>query len=511
MTNPIPVTDNSYSLKHYANIEESPYEEPAKPQVKITPVIFRPILLSDLAKYVKEKQHSVEGLKKEFKDLYNEIPEECAAFLPQNKKKNRYKNIITFDAHRVKLNTDSNQPGADYINATFLDGHRKKNAYIATQGPNTTSLNDFWQMIYQQNVAAIVMLTNLVEDGKVKCLQYWPEKNKTERYGDFSVRNKWEERQAGFVHRRLELQLGDDEESRWVSQYHYTIWPDKREPECSQPLIDLRNVVRNALPPNSGPLVVHCSAGVGRTGTFVTIDAMMSMIEQEKKVDIFNFVNKMRKRRLFMVQVQSQYEFIYETLLQWSVCPVMTCQLLDIAMVRPQWQKADPASGMSEIEKQFELLDYVTPSGTDFLSSPAGLRSENMEKNRFPDRVPADKSRPYLMMEGDYPGANQYINASFFDFEGKRNAHISTQCPLPSTITDFLRLVWDYECRTVVHLNDMDKTCGQYWPSHGKERYGSFTVELLKEDKDTDFMTKRVLSITSTKKKASLPSSTEGL
>ncbi|XP_071486559.1 receptor-type tyrosine-protein phosphatase F-like [Diadema antillarum] len=468
-------------------------------KVKVTPAIYRPILLSNLAKYVKKKRLS-EGLEKEFKDLYNEIPEECVAFLPQNKKKNRYKNIVTFDEHRVKLKTESNQPGADYINATFFDGHRKKKAYIATQGPNTASLNDFWQMIYQQNVGAIVMLTNLVEDGKVKCLQYWPEADSSERYGDMFVTNKEEEKHAGFVHRRLELRFGDDEESRWVSQYHYTIWPDKREPECSQPLIDLRNIVRNAHPSDAGPLVVHCSAGVGRTGTFVTIDAMMSMIEQEKKVDIFNFVNNMRKRRSFMVQVEAQYEFIYETLLQWSVCPVMTCQLLDIAVVRPQWQKTDPASGKSEIAKQFELLDYITSDGTK-LSSPAGLRSENMKKNRFADRMPADKSRPYLMMEGDYPGANQYINASFFDFEGKTNAHISTQCPLPSTITDFLRLVWDYDCRTVVHLNEMDKTCGQYWPSHGKDTYGSFTVELLKEHKDTDFMTKRVLNITSTKKK----------
>ncbi|XP_071486554.1 receptor-type tyrosine-protein phosphatase F-like [Diadema antillarum] len=499
MTNPIPVNDNSYSMGNYESVVESPPEEPAKPPVKVTPAIYRPILLSNLAKYVKKKRLS-EGLEKEFKDLYNEIPEECVAFLPQNKKKNRYKNIVTFDEHRVKLKTESNQPGADYINATFFDGHRKKKAYIATQGPNTASLNDFWQMIYQQNVGAIVMLTNLVEDGKVKCLQYWPEADSSERYGDMFVTNKEEEKHAGFVHRRLELRFGDDEESRWVSQYHYTIWPDKREPECSQPLIDLRNIVRNAHPSDAGPLVVHCSAGVGRTGTFVTIDAMMSMIEQEKKVDIFNFVNNMRKRRSFMVQVEAQYEFIYETLLQWSVCPVMTCQLLDIAVVRPQWQKTDPASGKSEIAKQFELLDYITSDGTK-LSSPAGLRSENMKKNRFADRMPADKSRPYLMMEGDYPGANQYINASFFDFEGKTNAHISTQCPLPSTITDFLRLVWDYDCRTVVHLNEMDKTCGQYWPSHGKDTYGSFTVELLKEHKDTDFMTKRVLNITSTKKK----------
>ncbi|XP_071510458.1 receptor-type tyrosine-protein phosphatase T-like [Diadema antillarum] len=500
MTNPIPVNDNSYSMGTYESVVESPPEEPAKPPVKVTPAIYRPILLSNLAKYVKKKRLSAEGLEKEFKDLYNEIPEECVAFLPQNKKKNRYKNIVTFDEHRVKLKTESNQPGADYINATFFDGYRKKKAYIATQGPNTASLNDFWQMIYEQNVGAIVMLTNLVEDGKVKCLQYWPEADSSERYGDMFVTNKEEEKHAGFVHRRLELRFGDDEESRWVSQYHYTIWPDKREPECSQPLIDLRNIVRNAHPSDAGPLVVHCSAGVGRTGTFVTIDAMMSMIEQEKKVDIFNFVNNMRKRRSFMVQVEAQYEFIYETLLQWSVCPVMTCQLLDIAVVRPQWQKTDPASGKSEIAKQFELLDYITSDGTK-LSSPAGLRSENMKKNRFADRMPADKSRPYLMMEGDYPGANQYINASFFDFEGKTNAHISTQCPLPSTITDFLRLVWDYDCRTVVHLNEMDKTCGQYWPSHGKDTYGSFTVELLKEHKDTDFMTKRVLNITSTKKK----------
>ncbi|XP_071477519.1 receptor-type tyrosine-protein phosphatase alpha-like [Diadema antillarum] len=227
---------------------------------------------------------------------------------------------------------------------------------------------------------------------------------------------------------------------------------------------------------------------------------MMSMIEHEKKVDIFNFVNNMRKRRSFMVQVQSQYEFIYETLLQWSVCPVVTCHVPDIAMVRSKWRAIDPTTGKTEMAKQFELLDYITPGGAN-LTTHSALRPDNVKKNRFPDRVPADRSRPRLTMEGDYAGANDYINASVFNSEGKKNAYISTQWPLSSTVTDILRLVWDYGCQAVVLLDEMDKTCVQFWPTQGKKKCGSFTVELFEEYQDVDFVTKRVLNITSTSEK----------
>ncbi|XP_071477518.1 putative receptor-type tyrosine-protein phosphatase mosPTP-1 [Diadema antillarum] len=240
------------------SVEGSPYQEVVTPPKEADAIIHGPILERNLANYVKQNLESPDGFEKEFKDLYSEAHSNSTAFLPRNKMKNRYNNIVTFEEHRVKLHSKSTEPGADYINATFIDGYRKDEAYIATQAPNNASVNDFWQMIYEQNVATVVMLTNLVEDDKVRCFQYWPESNDRQQYGNFVVTCDLEQTQASFIHRRLELRPRDSEEARRVSQYHFTIWPEKGEPESSQPLIDFRNVVRNEHPADASPLVVHC-------------------------------------------------------------------------------------------------------------------------------------------------------------------------------------------------------------------------------------------------------------
>ncbi|XP_030851758.1 receptor-type tyrosine-protein phosphatase epsilon [Strongylocentrotus purpuratus] len=473
----------------------------AKPPVKQRPPQHEPIHISNLAKVIKAKRMSRDGFEKEYKALLNKSDEGCIGNNPENKPKNRYKNIITYDEHRVKLNKLPTEPGADYINATFIDGYKKENAFIASQGPNAASLNDFWQMVYEQRTSTIVMLTNLLEKDKKKCIEYWPSAGNHKRYGELEVIAREVKDEGSYVLRKFEVGKPDRTTNRLnITQYHYTIWPDMGVPESSQPLLDFRDIVKNANPADSGPIIVHCSAGVGRTGTFITINCMIEMIEAEKKIDVFNFINEMRKRRAFMVQVQQQYEFIYETLLQWSHCEKVSFSIIDLPTTVKTWGTIKDADGRTEMSRQFEVLEYMAPMESTG-SDQKGSLPVNAKKNRYPDRVPVDKFKPLLMTKGDEVDDNDYINASFFDVEGRKNVHVCTQCPLMSTVGDFWRLVWDYDIHTIIHLNEMDSTCGQYWPDSDKTNFGSFTIELLSDRTLTDTMTERVLKVTTSKKK----------
>ncbi|XP_041475123.1 receptor-type tyrosine-protein phosphatase kappa-like isoform X2 [Lytechinus variegatus] len=477
----------------------TPTNPKPKPPIKKRPAPYQPIAVSSLGKEIRAKRMSHEEFEKEFKALVNRSDEGCIGSNPENKAKNRYKNIITYDEHRVKLNRLPTEPGADYINATFIDGYKKENAFIATQGPNNTTLNDFWQMVYEQRTATIVMLTNLQENNKQKCTQYWPAPGEPKRYGELEVFAREVKEEGSYVLRILDVGKPGRTSHR-VSQYHYTIWPDMDVPESSQPLLDFRDIVKSSNPAGAGPIIVHCSAGVGRTGTYISIDCMMEMIEAESKIDVFNFVNNMRKRRAYMVQVQQQYEFIYETLLQWTVCKKVSFSLLDLQATVKAWKTTRDASGKTEMLRQYEVLEFMSPLeliGTN----QKGSAPENAPKNRYPHLVPVDKYKPLLMTQGDKAGDNDYINASFFDVEGRKNAHVCTQCPLESTVGDFWRLVWDYEINTIVHLNQMDSTCTQYWPDSNRVESGSFTIELLSDRKLSQTMVERVLQITSSKKK----------
>ncbi|XP_063962745.1 receptor-type tyrosine-protein phosphatase delta-like isoform X1 [Lytechinus pictus] len=477
----------------------NPSNSKPKPPLKKRPSPYQPIPVSDLGKEISAKRMSHEEFGKEFKALVNRSDEGCIGSNPENKSKNRYKNIITYDEHRVKLNRLPTEPGADYINATFIDGYKKENAFIATQGPNDATLDGFWQMVYEQRTATIVMLTNLRENNKPKCSQYWPISGELKRYGELEVFAREVKEEGSYVLRMFDVGKPGRTPHR-VSQYHYTIWPDMEVPESSQPLLDFRDIVKSSNPKGAGPIIVHCSAGVGRTGTYISIDCMMEMIEAESKIDVFNFVNNMRKRRAYMVQVQQQYEFIYETLLQWTVCKKVSFSLLDLQSTVKSWKTTRDASGKTEMLRQYEVLEFMAPRELIGMNQK-GSAPENAPKNRYPHLVPVDKSKPLLMTPGEKAADNDYINASFFDVEGRKNAHVCTQCPLKSTVGDFWRLVWDYEINTIIHLNEMDSTCTQYWPDSNTVESGSFTIELLSDRKLSETMFERVLQITSSKKK----------
>uniref|UniRef100_A0A8C4SA22 protein-tyrosine-phosphatase n=1 Tax=Erpetoichthys calabaricus TaxID=27687 RepID=A0A8C4SA22_ERPCA len=240
-----------------------------------------------------------------------------AALLLENKNKNRFTNVLPYDCSRVKLQKDQVNHCSDYINANFMPGYYSSKEFIAAQGPLPNTVADFWQMIWEQNVQAVVMVTNCQEGNKVKCEQYWPEDCKPCVYEDILVTTVSDKEMEEWTLREFHVKHVKTLESRIIKHFHFTAWPDHGVPDKTQSLIAFRELVRsfmNQLTRNA-PVVVHCSAGVGRTGTFIALDYLLLQLSNEMAVSVYSFVQRMRKNRPLMVQTESQYIFLHQCML----------------------------------------------------------------------------------------------------------------------------------------------------------------------------------------------------
>ncbi|XP_043959329.1 receptor-type tyrosine-protein phosphatase H-like isoform X8 [Gambusia affinis] len=240
-----------------------------------------------------------------------------AATLPENRRKNRFTNILPYDWSRVKLNASTPNNTLDYINANYLPGYSSSREYIACQGPLPNTVGDFWRMVWEQKVKRIVMVTNCVEAGRTKCEQYWPEDRSPSSHGELIVSKTSEERESNWVLREFKVKHMKDAEERTVKHFHFTAWPDHGVPQGTEVLIRFRGLVRKHIESeeSKAPTVVHCSAGVGRTGTIIALDVLLQQLQQERAVGINSFVYKMRKHRSHMVQTESQYVFLHQCIM----------------------------------------------------------------------------------------------------------------------------------------------------------------------------------------------------
>nr|XP_045009544.1 receptor-type tyrosine-protein phosphatase beta isoform X3 [Jaculus jaculus] len=256
-------------------------------------------------------------LSKEYEDLKDIGRNQSCdiALLPENRGKNRYNNILPYDASRVKLSNVDDDPCSDYINASYIPGNNFRREYIATQGPLPGTKDDFWKMAWEQNVHNIVMVTQCVEKGRVKCDHYWPADQDSLYYGDLilqmiseSVLPEWTIR---------EFKICSEEQldvHRLIRHFHYTVWPDHGVPETTQSLIQFVRTVRDYInrSPGAGPTVAHCSAGVGRTGTFIALDRILQQLDSKDSVDIYGAVHDLRLHRVHMVQTECQYIYLHQ-------------------------------------------------------------------------------------------------------------------------------------------------------------------------------------------------------
>ncbi|KAM8972134.1 receptor-type tyrosine-protein phosphatase beta [Pelodytes ibericus] len=237
------------------------------------------------------------------------------ALLPENRGKNRYNNILPYDSTRVKLSNVDDDPCSDYINASYTPGNSFRREYIATQGPLPGTKDDFWKMVWEQNVHNVVMVTQCVEKGRVKCDHYWPFDQDSLYYGDLIVQMLSESVLPEWTIREFKICSEDQLDSaRVVRHFHYTVWPDHGVPETTQSLIQFVRTVRDYInrSPGTGPTVVHCSAGVGRTGTFIALDRILQQMDTKDSVDIYGAVYDLRLHRVHMVQTECQYLYLHQ-------------------------------------------------------------------------------------------------------------------------------------------------------------------------------------------------------
>ncbi|XP_016891779.1 tyrosine-protein phosphatase non-receptor type 11b isoform X2 [Cynoglossus semilaevis] len=249
---------------------------------------------------------------------------------PENKSKNRYKNILPFDTTRVVIReSDPDVLGSDYINANYIrclheEGRHMEEGkvFIATQGCLQNTVIDFWKMLYQENTHVIVMTTRGIERGRNKCVQYWPDPYSTKEFGMVLVRNVEELPTQDYVLRKLEVtHLDRKEPLRYIWHFQYLSWPDHGVPnDPGGVLWFLEEVNRTqSTIPDSGPIVVHCSAGIGRTGTIIVIDILIDIINRQGldcDIDIPKTIQMVRQQRSGMVQTEAQYRFIYTAVQQ---------------------------------------------------------------------------------------------------------------------------------------------------------------------------------------------------
>ncbi|CAH8463873.1 unnamed protein product [Dicrocoelium dendriticum] len=494
------------------------------------------------------------------------------ANMEENRPKNRYANVVAYDHSRVILNEIKGVPGSDYINANYIDGYQRQKAYIATQGPLPETFYDFWRMVWEQNTHIIVMMTRLEERARVKCDQYWPTRG-TETYSmpqgeqpmldaacSYTVSIKDTQEFAyytlrTFILKRNDLNLDTEVQAQQrqqlyrtpnpnerqrdvkeVKHFQFTAWPDYGTPDHAQPLLlfirrvsqvrsqilhhlqqeriangDSFNGAEHSRQHHSemGPTIVHCSAGVGRTGAFVVIDSQLERLQHEKSIDIFGSVGRMRNQRNFMIQTEEQYTFLYDVfveavtvygtevtahglynhvlkLRQTAPSNLMAHKrMMENGVQDGSMKELSMGFGQSGLDLEFKRLSENLVSSKQFSSA---LLPENRLKNRTADILPYEYNRVCLPVIRGLAGSD-YVNANFIDGYRKKHAYIATQTPLLNTVDDFWRMMWEQGSPIIVVLGD-SSTSGNippgsqqdaYWPTERSTRYQHLLVEPMVE------------------------------
>ncbi|XP_056586658.1 LOW QUALITY PROTEIN: receptor-type tyrosine-protein phosphatase alpha [Triplophysa dalaica] len=437
-----------------------------------------------------------------FREEFNSLPvcpiqASCdAASKEENKEKNRYINILPYDHSRLHLTSLEGVPDSDYINASFINGYQEKNKFIGAQGPKEETVNDFWRMIWEQNTATIVMVTNLKERKECKCAQYWPDQG-CWTYGNIRVSVEDMMVLVDYTIRKFCIQqvgdLSGKKPQRLVTQFHFTSWPDFGVPFTPIGMLKFLKKVKTCNPQYAGPIVVHCSAGVGRTGTFIVIDAMLDMMAAERKVDVFGFVTRIRAQRCQMVQTDMQYVFIFQALLEHYLYGDTELEVTSLETHLGKLYAPLPGAGCGGLEAEFKKLTSIKIQNDKMRT---GNLPANMKKNRVLQIIPYEFNRVIIPVKRGEEYTD-YVNASFIDGYRQKDSYMACQGPLQHTIEDFWRMIWEWRSCSIVMLTEVEERgqekCAQYWHSDGVMVCGDMSIELKREEESESYTVRDLL------------------
>ncbi|XP_023214730.1 receptor-type tyrosine-protein phosphatase kappa-like [Centruroides sculpturatus] len=383
----------------------------------------------------------------------------------ENKMKNRYMDLLPYDDTRVilKNHPKENSEVSDYINANYIDGYKKAKAYISTQGPLERTIIDFWHMIWQEKACKIIMAANIIEDCKKKCEKYWPDT--TASYGDITITLQSEKCYLDYTIRNFLLHHKDGT-SRHIRQYHFTAWPDHGVPLYPLSLVMLLKAAKKYQPFCEAPLVLHCSAGVGRSGTVMLLDAAIDMAENEGYVDIVSMLAKMRQSRSNLVETVEQFTFVYRALVDYF-CGEVTQKSCD--EFQTYYNLKESESSKTLLKQQFERLKALISVETSSLSV----------QSRFYFKAPNS-----LTGETAHNSDNckQELNHFYVNGHGKRNAYIVIQYPKVECIHEFWQLAYDVESRIIIvfgHANSQENKYPTYWPESNTLHQGNLKIDYI--------------------------------
>ncbi|XP_057260138.1 receptor-type tyrosine-protein phosphatase V-like isoform X1 [Pezoporus wallicus] len=420
--------------------------------------IHRPIPIQNFKQYYEMKtasaNHAFFQEFEELKEVGKEQPK-VDAELPANVSKNRYPHVLPYDHSRVKLSQLGEDPHSDYINANFMPGYTSQQEFIATQGPLKKTIEDFWRLVWEQNVCNIIMLTVCMENGRVLCDHYWPSESAPVSYGQVRIHLLMQSSSEEWTMRRFKLWHEGVRAERHVSHLHYTAWPDHGIPESTTSILTFRELAREHIQStkDAGPTLVHCSAGVGRTGTFIALDRLLQQMKQEKVVDTFGVVYALRMNRYLMIQTLSQYIFLHSCILEKILeepllglsgtersCPI---PLKSFAQHYAQKAAKSHLGFLREYENLLEVVKEEASSATPSSGTQQARPSSSI--------LPYDRSRVKfsLLEQGPFSGLLQVWHVPGCS---SSREYLAVQGPDKLAMEDFWTLVWEQDVHTILTL-----------------------------------------------------------
>ncbi|XP_044012009.1 tyrosine-protein phosphatase 69D isoform X2 [Aphidius gifuensis] len=467
--------------------------------VAANPPDMPPISKTELLQiYMDRHRDSDYGFQHEFELLPDRFTDRTtrASDSRENLYKNRYPDIKCYDQTRVKLSQIDGISGSDYINANFVLGYKERKKFICAQGPMENTVCDYWRMIWEHHLELVLMLTNLEEYSKTKCAKYWPDKTETKNFGDICVQHIKQRTYSDYVVRELKMTKTGERDARTIIQYHFLVWKDFMAPEHPHAILRFIKRVNEAYSLEKGPILVHCSAGVGRTGTLVALDSLLQQLDEEGEISIFNTVCDLRHQRNFLVQSLKQYIFIYRSLMEMAIYGDTEIPISHLKSTVEKLRHKENGKDKSKMEDEYDKMTSVLEERKSF---SVGCGEENKAKNQSELVIPYDRNRvilpPVLGREH-----STYINASFIEGYDNSESFIITQDPLDTTIPDFWRMISDTCITTIVMLSDLNESprkCPRYWPED-EAVHEHIQVRYIQSE-SCPYYTRRELCVTNTK------------